>query len=166
MFPFASSDFTSIISHIHNWVLFLLWCCVFILSGIISPLISNIILGTYLPGNSAFNVLSFCLFIRFIRFSRQAYWSGLLFPSPVDHILSELSTKTHLFWVALQGMAHSFIELDRLWSMSSDWLISCDCGFHYVCPLIDKDKRLLVGGTGCGGIWLFLWWVGPCSVNL
>ena len=31
--------------------------------------------------------------------------------SPVDHILSEFSTKTHLPWVALHGMAHSFIEL-------------------------------------------------------
>ena len=27
--------------------------------------------------------------------------------------LSELSTITHLSWVALQGMAHSFIELDK-----------------------------------------------------
>ena len=34
------------------------------------------------------------------------------FPSPVDHILSELSTMTHPSWVALRGMAHSFIELD------------------------------------------------------
>ena len=42
--------------------------------------------------SSSFSVLSFCLFILFMRFSRQEYWSGLLFPSPVDHILSELST--------------------------------------------------------------------------
>ena len=32
---------------------------------------------------------------------------------PVDHILSELSTMTHLSWVALRGMFHSFIELDK-----------------------------------------------------
>ena len=31
----------------------------------------------------------------------------------MDHILSELSTLTHLSWVALHGMAHSFIELDK-----------------------------------------------------
>ena len=31
---------------------------------------------------------SFCLFILFMGFSRQEYWSGLPFPSPVDHILS------------------------------------------------------------------------------
>ena len=27
--------------------------------------------------------------------------------------LSELSAMTHLYWVALHGMAHSFIELDK-----------------------------------------------------
>ena len=44
-------------------------------------------------------------------FSRQEYWSGLPFPSPVDHILSELLTMTRLSWVALHSMAHSFTEL-------------------------------------------------------
>ena len=46
-------------------------------------------------------------------FSRQEYRSGLPFPSPVDHILSELSTMTRSSGEALQGMAHSFIELDK-----------------------------------------------------
>ena len=46
-------------------------------------------------------------------FSQQEYWSGLPFPSPVDHILLELSTMTCPSWVALHGMAHSFIELDK-----------------------------------------------------
>ena len=76
-------------------------------------------------------------------FSRQEYWSGLPFPSPVDHVLSELSTTTDPSWVALHGMAYSFIELESLWSMWSDWLVSCDCGFHSVCPLMEKDKRLM-----------------------
>ena len=64
-------------------------------------------------GSSSFSVLSFCLFILFMGFSRQKYWSGFPFASPVDHILSELSTMTHLSWVALYSMAHSFIELDK-----------------------------------------------------
>ena len=63
--------------------------------------------------SSSFSVVSFCLFILFMGFSRQEYWSGLPFPSPVDHVLSELSTMTHLSWVSLHGMAHSFIELDK-----------------------------------------------------
>ena len=41
----TASDLASITSHIHNWVLFLLWLCLVILSGITS-LISSI-LGTY-----------------------------------------------------------------------------------------------------------------------
>ena len=49
-----SLDFTSITSHIHNWVLFLLLLYLFILSGVISPLISSSILGTYLPGEFLF----------------------------------------------------------------------------------------------------------------
>ena len=54
-----------------------------------------------------------CFFILFTGLSRQEYWSSLPFPSPVDHILSELSTMTHLSWVALHGMAHNFTELDK-----------------------------------------------------
>ena len=46
-------------------------------------------------------------------FSEQEYGSGLPFPSPVDHVLSELSTMTRPSWVAIHGMAHSFIELDN-----------------------------------------------------
>ena len=47
---FTVSDLASITSHIYNWVLFLLWLHPFILSGVISPLISSSILGTYWPG--------------------------------------------------------------------------------------------------------------------
>ena len=109
---FTALDFTSNTTHIHSWALFSLWHCLFLLSGVISPLISSSILGTYWPGES-FSVLSFCLFILFRRFSRQEYWSSLPFPFLVDHILSEFSTMTHPSWVALHGMAHSFIELDK-----------------------------------------------------
>ena len=49
----------------------------------------------------------------FVGFSRQGYWSGLPFSSPVDHVLSEFSTITHPSWEALQCMAHSFFELDK-----------------------------------------------------
>ena len=42
-------------------------------------------------------------------FSQQEYWSGLLFPHPEHHVLSELFTMTNPS--ALHGMAHAFIEL-------------------------------------------------------
>ena len=64
-------------------------------------------------GRSSFRVPSFCLFILFMGFSRQEYWGGLPFPSPVDHILSDLSTMTCLSLVALYCMNHIFIELDK-----------------------------------------------------
>ena len=87
-------------------------------------------------GSSSFSVLSFCLFILFMGFSRQEYWNDLPFPSPVDHILSDLSTMTCPSWVALHGMAHSFIELDKavvcvIRLASCLWL-----WFQSVCPLI------------------------------
>ena len=63
-------------------------------------------------GSSSFSILSFCLFILFMGFSRQEYWSGLPFPSPVDHILSDLSTMTHPSWVAPVAWL-SLIELDK-----------------------------------------------------
>ena len=47
-------------------------------------------------------------------FSQQEYWSGLPFPPPVDHVLSELLTMTYPSWVVLYGMAHSFIELRKV----------------------------------------------------
>ena len=110
---FTASDFTSITRCIHNWVLFLHWLCLFILSGVISPLFSSSILGTYRPGEFLSQCHIFCLFILFMGFSRQEYLSGLPFPSLVDHFLSELSTMTHPSWVTLHGMAHSFIEWDK-----------------------------------------------------
>ena len=93
-------------------------------------------------GSSPFSVVSFCLFILFMGFSRQECWSGLPFPSPVDHILSELCTMTHSSWVALHGMANSFIELDKavvhvISLISFLWL-----WFSFCLPS-DKDKRLM-----------------------
>ena len=83
-------------------------------------------------GSSIFSVLSFCLFILFMGFSRQEYWSDLRFPSPVDHILLELSTMTHLSWVALHSMAHSFTELDKT-VVHVIRLVSCPWLWFSVC---------------------------------
>ena len=110
---FTALDFTSITSHIHNWVVFYFGS----VSSVFLELFLHWSLVAYWAltdlGSSSFSVLSFCLFILFMGFSTQEYWSGLPFPSPVDHVLSELSTMTCPFWLALHGMAHSFIELDK-----------------------------------------------------
>ena len=127
-------------------------------------------------GSSSFSVLSFCFFTLLMGFSRQEYWSGLPFPSPVDHILSELSTMTRLSWVALHAVAHSYSELDKV--------IFCDCGFQSVCPLREKDNEslwklpegrdwlrrklvlVLMGGAMLSKslIQFFSWWVELCCL--
>ena len=80
--------------------------------------------GVHLSGSYLF-----CFFILFMGFSRQEYWSGLPLPSPVDHVLSELSTMLCPFWVALDGTAlspedkvHSYQECQRLDSPDHLWL--------------------------------------------
>ena len=85
-------------------------------------------------GSSSFSVLCFCLFILFMGFSRQEYWSGLSFPSPVDHVLSELSTMIHPSWVALHGMSHSFIELDKAVVHMIDWIRFLWLWFSFFLP--------------------------------
>ena len=72
-------------------------------------------------------------------FSRQEYWSGL--PNLFQN-LSEFSTITHPSWVALPGMAHSFIEIDKavvhvISLVSFLWL-----WFSSVGPLMDKVKKI------------------------
>ena len=62
-------------------------------------------------GSSSSGVISFCLFILFMGFLRQEYWSGSSFPPPVDML--ELSIMTCPSWETLHSMAHRFIELRR-----------------------------------------------------
>ena len=57
------------------------------------------------PGSLSFSILSFLPSHTVLGVSRQEYWSGLPFPSPMDHILSDFSTMTRLSWVAPHGMA-------------------------------------------------------------
>ena len=96
--------------------------------------------------SSSFSVLSFCLFILFMGFSRQEYWSGLPFPSPVDHVLSELSTITHLSWGALYGMAHSFIELDKAVVYVISLVSFLWFWFSFCPPLMDRGLWKLHDG--------------------
>ena len=100
-------------------------------------------LGTYQLGELIFQCLIFLTFNTVHGFLKARILKWLPFPSPVAHGLSELSTITCPSLVALHGMAHSFIELDRLWSKQSIWLALCNCGFQSVCPLMDKDNRLV-----------------------
>ena len=85
-------------------------------------------------GSSSFIILSFCLFILFMGFSRQEYWSVSWFPS-----LLTTFCQTSPPWVIHLGWPHrawlSFIELDKavvhvIRLASFLWL-----WFQCVCPL-------------------------------
>ena len=110
---FTASDFTSITSHIHNWMLFLLWLHLFILFGVISPLISSSTLGTYQLGEFIFQcpiLLSFHT-VHGVLKPRTLKWFAILFSSGPCFVRT--LHHDHPSWVALQGMAHSFLELDK-----------------------------------------------------
>ena len=88
-------------------------------------------------GSSSFSVLSFCLFILFMGFSRREYWSGL--PSLLQWTTFCQTSPPRPVCLGWPHRAWlSFIELDKLWSMWSHWLAVCDCGFCLSalwCPL-------------------------------
>ena len=67
---------------------------------------SLVAIGNLLTQGILLSVSYLCLFILFMGFSRQEYWNGLTFPSPVDHILSDLSAMTCPSWGPyMDGMA-------------------------------------------------------------
>ena len=110
---FPASDFASITSHIHYWELFLLWLHLFIVSRVISPLFSSRILGTYSLDSLYFSVIFFAF--SYSSWGFQGKNTKVVFHYLLQRTMffSELSTMTHPSWVALHGMAHSFIELDK-----------------------------------------------------
>ena len=117
-------------------------------------------------GCSSFSVRSFCLFILFTGFSRQEFWSGLPFSSPMEHVLSELSTLTRPSWLVLRGMAHSCTELDKavvhvisLISFLWLWFSFCLVSIRGLWKLPD-GKDWLWGKLG------LILMEGACSVNL
>ena len=102
---FTASELASITSHIHNWVLFLLGSIPSFFLELFFHWFPVAYWAPTDPGSSSFSILSFCLLILFMGFSRQEYLSGLPLPFPADHILSDLSTMTHRSWVAPHSMA-------------------------------------------------------------
>ena len=104
-----ASDLASITSYIDNWVLFLLWLHPFILSGVISPLISSSILGTHQPGEFLFQypiILPFhtvhtVLKERILRWFAIPFSSGPHSVRPLHHDPSVLGDPTQHGLVSL-----------------------------------------------------------------
>ena len=184
---FTALDFTSITSHIYNWVLFLLWLHLFILSGVISSLVSSTIcssISIYRPGEfmlhcpifSPFHTVHGVLKARILKRFAIPFSSGPCFVRTL-HFDPSILDCPYTTWLIVS------LSWTRLWSMWSVWLIFCDCGLHSVCPLTNKEKnlmksswweRLTVGetescsdGQGCAqkiSNPIFFWWVRLCSL--
>ena len=112
---FTASDFISIISHIHSWVLFLLWLHPFILSGVISPLISSSILGTYRPGEFIFQYPIFLPFhaICGVLKTRILKWFAIPFSSR-PHFVRTLHHDPSVL-VYLHDMTLYFYPVNLYW---------------------------------------------------
>ena len=111
---FTASYLASITSPIRNWVLFWLWLNPFILSGVISPLISSNILCTYRPGELIFQCSIFLSFhtVYGVLKARVLNWFALgnlfnltqtqchqlLNTNNDNNALKELSTTEQLNW--------------------------------------------------------------------
>ena len=82
-------------------------------------------------GSSSFSVLSFWLFLPFKGFTRQEYWNGLPFPSPVDHILDckeiqPVHPKGNQSWIFI-GRTDAETETPIFWPPDvKNWLIGDD----------------------------------------
>ena len=128
---FTASDFTSITSHIHNWMLFLLWLHLFILFGVISPLISSSILGTYRPEEFIFQCPIFSPFhnVHGVLKARVLKWFAIPFSSGPHFCQNSPPWPIHLRWPYKAWLIVS-LHWTRLWSVLSVWLVFCDCSFH------------------------------------
>ena len=81
-------------------------------------------------------------------FSRQEYWSGVPLPSPIPfssgpHFVRTLHHDPSILGGPTWAWLRVSLSQTKLWSMWSDWLVFCDCGFHSDCPLLEKVKRLM-----------------------
>ena len=90
-------------SHIYSWIFFYLWLHLFILLGVISPLFSSSILGTYQSGEFIFH---FCILLPFptvygVLKARILKWFAIPFSSGPHFIRilnHDLSILGGLYW--------------------------------------------------------------------
>ena len=107
--------------------LFLLWLHPFILSGVISSLISSNILGIYRPGEFLFQYSIILPFhtVRGVLKARILKW--LAIPFSMDHFLSDLSTMTLRIrnTYICSGKFSSVQSLSRVRLFVNPWIAAC-----------------------------------------
>ena len=115
-------------SSIHNWVLFLLWLHPFILSGVISPVISSSILGTYWPGEFIFQCPIFLPFhtVHGVLKARILKWFAISFSSgshsvrPLHH--DPASDDHYIYYCGQESLRRNGVAIivnERVWSAVS-----------------------------------------------
>ena len=166
---FTASDFTCTTRLIHNWVSFLLWLSLVILSGAFSPLFASSILNTCPPGGEAHLPVSYLFAFSYCSWVSQGKNTEV-----VCHSLLQWTTfcQNSLLWCLHLGWpwtAWLIVSLSytRLWSMWSFWFISMTVIFILSALWWMRIRGLwkLPEGIGCGENWVLLWWVRPCLVN-
>ena len=163
---FTAPNPASITSHIHKWVLFLLWFCLFILSGVISPWISSGILDTFRPREFIFQCPIFFPFhtIHGVLKPRILKWFAIPFSSGPrrDHkelwkTLEEMRIPDHLNCLVRNLYAGQQPTV-RTWYGSVDWFkiekgvcqgcILSLCLFNFYAEYIMRNARLDVLQAG------------------
>ena len=94
-------------------------------------------------GSSSFSILSSCLFLLFMGFLRQEFWSGLLFP-----IQWTTFCQTSPPWPDRLGWFHtawlSFTELNKTVVLWPDWLVFWDFGFSVSALWCNKSLLIFI----------------------
>ena len=108
-----ASHLTSITSHVHNWMLFSLWLCLFVLSGVISPLLSSSILGTCQPGEFIFQCGIFLRFhtVHLVLMARILEWFAIPVSSGPCFVRTVTKLGMLLSPAPLQGLNNLKIHL-------------------------------------------------------
>ena len=115
---FIALDFTSITSHIHNWVLFSLWLCLLILSGVISPLFSSSIIG-HLPTWGIHLSVSYVFAFLYCSWGSHSKNTDVVCSSLLQWTMfcqNSSPGPVHLWWPCTAWFIVS-LSWTRLWSM-------------------------------------------------
>ena len=160
----------SITTHIHNWALFSLWLCLFLLSGVIFLLFSSTILGTYQPVEFIFQCHIFWPFhtihgilkARILKWFAIPFSGGPHFVRTLHHDLSVLGGPTwHGSWFCWVREGCGPCDQFDSFSVTVIFILSVLWGIR-----IRAYGSFLMGETDWGGNWILFWWAEPCSVNL
>ena len=87
-------------------------------------------------------------------FSRQEYWSGLPFPSPVDHVLSDLTSWDMPFSLSTLLDDVPGATVGPRWVCKHSLAVGC---WSACCPGAEAEAPLELPGWGCWEGWKQCW---------